>query len=350
MIGNKKGSSVLAELPKGITKPEDILKVIFNFALNNTSTIQSFITRDGNPIAVHPYQALETLQIHGDFSDILTPIDSFLNHLDKKKIKRFCIIRTYALGDILMLVPVIRALRKQGYDPFLRTVNEWRPILDLLDIEMEDKRHTFRFVDWGVNLDGTLEQDHFRPILSEIHRVEIYFIALGIKKMPKKLDWGLDLEKLPKVDIEGDYICFQGAGSTKMKKLPSESINYIKERFKEKGINVVMIGEGNKKSARRLFAIIKGAKCLICMDSAPLWISHFTKTPVIALLGPTRASERLSKHPLYPDRAVGIALNKEIDCENCFESTKKCNGEVDCLKVRPERIWELIYPEVEKWL
>jgi len=254
------------------------------------------------------------------------------------------------MGDILMLVPVIRALRKRGYDPFLRTFKSWRPILDLLDIEMKAIEQTFRSADWGINLDGTLEQDHFRSALSKIHRIEIYFMALGMRKMPKRLDWGLDLKKLPKRDIEGDYICFQGAGSTKMKRLPSNSINYIRERFKERGINVVMVGEGNKKSAKELFALIADAKALITMDSAPLWISHFTKTPVVALLGPTRISERLTKHPLYPNRAVGVALNEEINCESCFESTKKCNGKMDCLKVRSERIWELIYSEVEKWL
>lgn len=324
--------------------------MIFDFALNTTSTIQSFITRDGEPITVYPHQALETLQIHGDMSDILTPIDSFLNCLDKRKIKRFCIIRTYAMGDILMLVPVIRALRKRGYDPFLRTFKSWRPVLDLLDIETGAIEHPFRFDDWGINLDGTLEQDHFRPKLSKIHRIEIYFMALGMRKVPKKLDWRLNSEKLPKANVEGDYICFQGRGSTVMKQLSLDSINCIKRGFEEKGIHVAMVGEGYKRSIGELFALIAGAKILVTMDSAPLWISHFTKTPVVALLGPTRISERLTKHPLYPDRAVGVALNEEINCESCFESTKKCNGKMDCLKVRSERIWELIYLEVEKWL
>lgn len=324
--------------------------MIFKFALNESSTIRSFITRSGEPITVYPHQALETVQIHGDLSGVLTPIDSFLNYLDKRKIKRFCIIRTYALGDILMLVPVIRALRRQGYNPFLRTFQRWRSIADLLDIEMEVVEQTFRFADWGINLDGTLEQDHFRPILSKIHRVEIYFMALGMKNMPKKLDWGLNLEKLPKVGIKGDYICFQGAGSTKMKQLPPSSINYIRERLKEKGVNVIMVGGGGRKPIREFFALIAGAKTLITMDSAPLWVSHFTKTPVAALLGPTRALERLSKHPLYPDRAVGIALNGEINCASCFENIRKCKGRMDCLKVRPERIFERLYSEVGKWL
>lgn len=325
--------------------------MIFDFALNTTSIIKSFITRSGVPITVHPNQALETLQIHGDLSNILTPIDSFLNHLKKRKVKRFCIIKTYALGDILMLVPVIRALRKRGYDPIMRTINKWRSVLDLLDIEMEGIEHSSRSVDgWGINLDGTLEQDHFRPIISKIHRIEIYFTALGVGKMPRKLDWRVNPEKLPKTDIKGDYICFQGGGSRKIKQLPLESINHIRKRFEEKGINVIMISNENKMSIKGLFALIAGAKALITMDSAPLWISHFTKTPVVVLFGPTRASERLTKHPLYPKKAVDVALNEEINCESCFESVKKCNGGIDCLKVKHERIWELIYPEVEKWL
>ena len=43
----------------------------------------------------------------------------------------------------------------------------------------------------------------------------------------------------------------------------------------------------------KFFSTIAKAKCLITMDSSPLWISHFTRTPVVVLFGPTRDSERL---------------------------------------------------------
>ena len=327
--------------------------MIFSFALNTSSTVQSFFTGAGNPVTIEPCQALETTTIHGDTSGILEPIDSFLEVMRKKKIKRFYLHRTFALGDILMLVPVVRALRCWGYNPYLRTGGWAKTILNLLDIRSDvvESYHHPAKGEYGVMLDGVIEQDHFRPKLSEFHRVDIYFKALGAKKIPKKLDWSMDMERLPAPEVgRGDYVVFQGGGSTQKKQLPLGSISFIKERFAEKGITVVMIGEKNKVTTPELFALIAGAKGLISMDSSPLWISHFTRTPVVALLGPTRASERLTRHPLYPERAVGIALNKTMGCTSCFEMAKGCGNRMDCLKVSPEVIWNLISPEVAKWL
>jgi len=330
---------------------KDVLKVIFRFALNTTSTIQSFFTsREIAPITVFPNQALDVSEIYGETSGVLQPIDSFLDYLGKKKIKKFCICRSYAMGDLLLLVPVIRALRKQGYDVHIRTTKAWRSILDLLDIEMQITEHNTHPEDWGINLDGILEQDHFRAELQEMHRCDIYFKALGVKKIPKKLDWSLDFKKLPKVDVEGDYIAFQYQGSTKMKQLSANTGNWIIKAFEEKGISVVQISEDKRMSVEKLFATIAKAKLLITMDSSPNWIAHFTKTPTILLLGPTRASERITKHPLYPKKAVSVALNKEINCPSCFEQTQRCENRVDCLQLEPEKIWDLIYPHIKRFL
>lgn len=326
--------------------------MIFNFALNTSDTIQSFFNKALDPITVEPHQAVDTTMIHGDTSDVLTPVGSFLNVLDKKKIKRFYIHRTFALGDILMLVPVIRALRKYGYDPYLRTTRWAKTFLDLLNIEanVTEIHHHPIEGDYGIMLDGIVEQDHVRPILSGLHRVDTYFKALGMQKIPRKLDWSMDLKRLPKADPEGDYVAFFPSGSTFRKQLPIETREWILKAFKEKDISVVQIGIGSEISIEKLFAAIAEAKCLVTMDSGPLWISHFTRTPVITLLGPTRASERLSRHPLYPRKAIGIALNEIINCESCFEAARKCEDRMDCLKISPEKIFELIYSEVKEWL
>jgi len=328
--------------------------VIFNFALNTSDTIQSFFNKSLDPITVEPHQAMDITMIHGDTSGVLTPIGSFLNALDKKKIKRFYIHRTFALGDILMLVPVIRALRKRGYDPYLRTIRWAKSFLDLLDIEIdmvELHRHPTEGA-YGIMLDGTVEQDHARAILSGLHRVDTYFKALGMQKIPRKLDWSMDLERLPEIDIEGDYVAFFPAGSTFRKQLPANTREWIMRAFKEKGVSAIQIGVGSEISIKKVFAIIAKAKCLVTMDSGPLWVSHFTRTPVITLFGPSRPSERLAYHPLWPKRAIGIKLNECLNppCESCFEAAGKCGNRMDCLKIRPQKIFDLIYPEVKKWL
>jgi len=327
--------------------------MIFNFAFNTTATVQSFFNSAGNPITVQPYQAVDTTLIHGDTSGVLQPIGSFLNILDKKKVKRFYIHRTFALGDILMLVPVVRALRRKGYDPYLRTTRWAMPVLRLLDIEaeaIENNKHPAEG-EYGIMLDGTTEQDHSRPKLQGLHRIDIYFKALGIQKMPRNLDWSLDAKRLPRFEPSvGDYVAFQGRGSTYKKALSVGCIYHIKKEFTKRGISVILIGE-KSYGILEFFAVIAKAKALITMDSSPLWISHFTKTPTVGLFGPTRANERITKHPLYPKKVKGIALNKEMGCESCFEAAKKCNDSMACLKViNPDKIFRLIYSEVEGWL
>ncbi len=327
--------------------------MIFKFAFNKTSVIQSFFISTVNPLTIQPHQAVEVSQIHGDFPNILQPIDSFINYLDIKNVKRFYIYRTFALGDILMLVPVIRALRERGYDPYLKTIKWAKPVLDLLGIESTILRsRNPEEHEYGIMMDGLVEQDHMRPKLSKIHRVDIYFKALGLEKIPKTLDWGIDLTKLPPSGLKGKYVVLQTAGSTVKKRLSNDVKKSLIKSFKRDGINVVTIGEGNALSLGKLFAVIAGAKCLITMDSGPLWISHFTKTPVVGIFGPTRPAERMIYHPLWPDKAVGIRLNDKMNppCESCFENSKKCGDRMDCLKISGERLYKLIHPHVVKLL
>lgn len=326
---------------------------MFRVALNKTSTIQSFLNSNLNPITAYPNEVIDTTFIQGSQSDALTPIDSFLNYLKTKKIKRFHITRTYALGDILILVPIIRYLRASGFDPYLITTPWMLEPLEALEIEARVSRSgslPFPEGETGIILNWIVEQDHIRKVLSETHRVDIYFKVLGIDKIPKKLDWSMNVKNFPKRLIPEKYIVFQSRGTTNKKQLPIETENFLIRKMEEKGVKVIHIGEGSGLSIKELFSVIKYSECLLCMDSSPLWISHFTETPTITLFGPTRKSERLTYHPLYPKAAIGIALNEEIDCEACFELTDRCNDAISCLQVKPERVFELIEPYINNFI
>jgi len=119
----------------------------------------------------------------------VTKYKSFADFCDREQPASVCFHRAYALGDILMLLPVIRAMQRQ-YDlpsPVRLAVNErFMPALRGLPatsgIQLVRSRGVQR--DYGcavhVALDRVLEADHWGGQESELHRVELYTKALGV--------------------------------------------------------------------------------------------------------------------------------------------------------------------------
>ena len=324
----------------------------FDFGISGSRILETYYDENLQPVRVPADCVLDLNTIRPFYRQSFRPVKNFLAEVDEREGASFYIHRTFALGDMLMLVPVVRYLRTLGYDPRIRTSGLFKEILSCLGILVELIEHP-HLDGFGISLDGTIERDHRDRSLSYFHRVHIYLKALGVKEMPEKVDWSYDFSQLPEVDVGDEpYVAFQDSGSTPIKRLQSDAVRHIYESFKKDGVKVISISDAigkNLPSALHLFALIAKAKCLISMDSAPLWASHFTETPVVCIFGPTRPEERLTLHPLYPEGAVGIELSKEIKCKPCFEHAGKCHRKIDCLKVKPERVYELLKPEVMRF-
>jgi len=325
------------------------MEPMFDFGMNGSNILETYYDQNLQPVRVPAGCVLDLNTLRPFYRRLFRPVENFLEEVDKRGEVSFYISRTFALGDMLMLVPVVRHLRTFGYNPRIRTTELFKEVLNYLGIQVEvaDRPHLEGF---GISLDGTIERDHRDRSLSYFHRVHIYLKALGIKEMPEKVDWSCDLSQLPEIDVGDEpYIAFQDSGSTPIKRLQGGAVKYIYEGFKREGVKIVSISDAigkHQPSALHLFALIAKAKCLISMDSAPLWISHFTETPVVCIFGPTRPKERLTLHPLYSEGAVGVELSKEVGCKPCFEYDRKCGDEISCLKVNPKRIYELLKPAV----
>lgn len=335
------------------------------FGLNLNKISFTFYDRNSNPIRVASNCAVR-LSAFQKPSRYLTPIGSFVNQMKKRGIQKFYLERTSALGDVLMTIPAIRYLRAEGFEPYLRTSRKWMPILERLEIETKAVEQPGE-LNFGILLNGTVELDHVAPQFQKYHRVEIFFNCLGVK-CPKQLDWTINWNKFPALDGKAPYVVFQGKGTTPKKWLPNQTIQYLINHMNEAGIRVVYVGNAIGKTneairvnridnelafmqynVAQLFSLIRNARAVICMDSAPLWISHFTNTPLVALLGPTGARQRISKHPLYPDGAQAVKLYDIINCKPCFEAAAKCNHTVKCLKIEPQIIWQHLQPIITKF-
>ena len=269
--------------------------------------------------------------------------------------------RSFALGDVLMLVPVINYLKSIGWNAWLDTDFTRFTQFTGLDIRYRRMKET----PIGLMLDHLLEFDHNpdHPY-SRLHRVDIYADALGIK-IPKKLNWNIDFKETIPID-DTDYVAVQVGGSTRMKTLKPGYIMTIVRLLRKRGYKVVLFGVSNgdkiqmpdidgvlnlidKIDLRELFGLIRRARILISMDSSPLWISHFTRTPVIMLHGSTRVQERLTRHPLFPHQTGSVDLAGLVGCTACFETAKYCADKISCMRtLSVKRLGESVGQQLNK--
>ena len=293
------------------------------------------------------------------------PVDNFLKLVESMGLRRFFIQRRFAYGDNLMAVPVVRHLRTLGLDVRFRTSSEFVSIMEKL-VPTEDSMNHMNRGEIGLLMDWVLERDHGESKLNPLHRVEIYFQALGMESPdPSELDWEADLNCFPPNPISGKepYVVFQGHGANRNKQLPVDTIAEICRSLNAKGIKVYYTGNPDfsgltdltthtkfRWSKAEMFPAIAGSVCLITMDSAPLWISHLTRTPVICVLGPTGTEKhRLSFHPLYPEGATALKMNEWIKCPTCFEKASACNQTMRCLNSNKEKLIEEVTENVMRF-
>jgi len=342
---------------------------LFNIAVNKSKCSQGFSDNFGESVSVYPNWGVDVSFTRGK-PIAIKEIGSFVNFLRKRDIKEFSIKRSFALGDVLMLCPVYHYLKDIGFEPRLFIKDKYAGLMRLLGTNaysIDDMDSIIDNPGYGIILDGTLELDHVRKNLQKFSRVQLYFSALGIYDFPEEVRWDCDLSKFPEIETKfDDYVVFQSKGSTGAKTLPNDTSIHIVKRLNEEGINVVYIGDKRggmgkqvdmektdlahfRYSAKGLFSLIGKAKCVISMDSAPLWISHFTKTPLMTILGPTSSKVRLNHHPLNPDGVEYLQLNERIDCDCCFEKAKACNWNYTCLKLDKERLFKMIYEKIKRF-
>jgi len=118
--------------------------------------------------------------------------DTLLEFCLAKKPDTVCLYRTYALGDILMLLPLARRLRQLAQltepitiiveDRFIdsigRGLREWHEIQFLP--EATDAEKADYGCDVHIDLNGALETDHRGGEDSYIHRLNLYGRVLGL--------------------------------------------------------------------------------------------------------------------------------------------------------------------------
>jgi ADP-heptose:LPS heptosyltransferase len=273
--------------------------------------------------------------------------------------KKFSLIRTYALGDILQLIPVFRYIKKNFdiNEMYFITTDKYRREIEKIfpDINWVSEKKTYlqEYYGFVAMMDSILEKDHDpNNEESTMHRIRIYFRYFGIDPeiKPEDLDWGHKMSSLqPQLqkDKKFKYIGLQIKGSAAIKTLPYDYVKklafHLAETYKVvlidtdkdsgfEGKNIVNLC-GNT-SIRNCISMMTELDCCITMDSGVLWMAHAANCPVLTILGPTREHERVSLHPQYPEKAKSINLSTDyVACSPCFESKQSCQGKINCMKL-----------------
>jgi hypothetical protein len=313
----------------------------------NGGVTQVFYDGGRNPLFIRPYTTIpenvarSLSGFTGEAFDRM-PADAIF-----KTFNPVLLHRSFALGDVLMLLPIIRAAREK-YDAnvFGSSSGEYQKMFGELGRTEKDSTR--------ILLDGCLELDHTGGRESRMHRIDIYLETIGMSPNTE-VEWILPLEldqRIAKASEKlklksGKFIALQAGGSTNLKTVPAETTVALAKLFLSRGYGVYIfdnrkfhmmtppgvINVAGHTDTFEAWAIIRHCELLVCCDSSPLWMGHFEKKPTICLLGPTRIEERLTRHPLFGTGKVrGVELNKIYGCEACFEKMEKCGGNAACMK------------------
>lgn len=294
-----------------------------------------------------------------------------IKELAKSDIKTVILCRRFGLGDIIQLIPSLAYLQ-ENY-PHIEFI--FATIPDFMPLFQSDERYkvmNVRYIDMtkydlGVNLDYSVEQDlMLNSDLRFKHRIHTYAGMLGISlenpvidlKISKEaLIWANSLIEKSRINKK-KVIVLQLEGASVSRQLPRDLMLHLAKTLNQL-CDVVLVDKGSAKvdvtynlagktDIQQLMAIIKVADALISFDSGCLWLSHIAKTPILTLMGPTRPQEKLSLHPLYPERARAVMVNNTIGCpESClYQGGKWCGGQFKCMANLPREFYDAVINKI----
>ena len=303
------------------------------------------------PLEVYPNMIFDADCITMNMDSVQNVVP--LNHDLIKEQKKLVLCRTYALGDVIQLIPIARHLReKYGMEITIATSERYNNIIRTLFPEFKVIPHTSRSLIDGdlyglkIGLDGVLEADHSTTNVQRLmHRVHIYSKFI-LDEEVNELDWRSQIKEGKMLfDKSDEVIGIQLRGSGKMKTMPEE---FVKKMIFEiaKTHKVMLIDQDSERGFEgkniinacgkmdivSVYTHLKYLKCCLTMDSGVLWLAHMADCPVITFLASTREEERLSLHPRYKEgKALVVDLAKDVGCKPCFETTKYCGGSINCM-------------------
>lgn len=338
--------------------------------LNRSKVLQS-ISMGGRSIHLPPHWSVNlTGEDEGSitFDSSIVRLKDPRAALDERPDQVFAVARGGGLGDVIMLLPVLRVLL--SIYPKLRlrlyTTSRHARFLELSQTDrfmvLPDSRRTKDEVDLGISLEGVVEKDHSGRAgrYSKMPRHAIFAESLGILNEVLQVEHGQDftittsasdIKQASKLltGIRRPIVGIQVRGNELSRTLPLEQVIEVIALLARLGYAVVPLdacwisklkGEHvhqfPKASLREVLEIMRQCKFLITMESGLLHLAHSANAPLICFYGPTRVEERGAFHPSFSRGwVIPIKLNELHNCEPCFMQSFDCRRRYRCIQRTP---------------
>lgn len=310
-------------------------------------------------------------------------------------IKQILIITLSNIGDVVLTLPVIGALKENFrqaridvvvgtrakeifevdpridkmyiYDKSLSLIGKFKFLLDLR------KQRYDLIIDLRNSLLSFLLRPRFssKPTLSlpegVIHKIDAHLLkvkSLGLSAAPDSYRiWisQIDADNAHKllrkkgISDSDEFVCISPGAKSHIKRWPEGNFAKVCDKLIDvMRVKVVFVGDTSDKpicerilnrmrsyavsvagetNLRELAWCIKHARLLITNDSAPLHIAGSVGTPSVAIFGPT------DYRKYGPREGIGMALHKELRCAPC--EVAQCKYNIECMKaVEAEEVFE----------
>jgi hypothetical protein len=312
---------------------------------NISSVIQVVNDTQCDPVHILPRQIVS----HKVLS-LVSKLSSFKKVELSYDVDSILLKRSYALGDIILLFPIVSYFKKLGKRTAILAGHRY--CIDGVDF-VKDCVNESEY-ELFVDLNGVIECDHNERKLYNKHRLDIYKEILGLEF--KNIDWFIPINKT-NVKYSG-VLAVQSSGSQSkfksidlrpvIKSLKNNNIFLMREYTDKNHDEIYRNVIREKTTVRELLEYMVHMRGVVCFDSGPLWLSHVVNIPAFVITGPTYGGKLVRYHPNKKSRWYDTKI--DVNCPKkygCGELANWCKKSYTCMNnVNYTRLLK----EINNWL
>lgn len=224
--------------------------------------------------------------------------------------------RTAAIGDVLLLTPIIRALKEQRPLSPIGVHTQWPELFfGNPNVSKADKNLQVPKDSLVISLDMAYEN------MERTHIVDAFGITCGLDKWERKTEL-FGVSTLPEFSEERWCAMHVGPTTWAGKTWPIDRFQQVSDWMRSEGWKIVLVGNPSawhfncdvdlrgRTTIGYLAAVLKSVKLFVGVDSMPIHAAQAVGTPVVGIFGATLPEFILTEGSPH----IGVAADPKIPC------------------------------------